>query len=547
MSSAAPPAELLARAGRLADGGEPEAALNVVGPLLKTCPQALALAVETSAAMGKYDDARRYADSLARVVDDRSGHSSSRVRAMIVLSQLAWLEGHVSETWTLLADAHHIAASPVAELLVTAARAAAELRAERYEESIASAETAISRASGLGDALAARARDDAAVTLASCSATRSNPDEGQIAELDRLSNPATDLGAAARTRAINNSLVALLGQENLPAAAAWSLYDRAHARARLFGGKSLLSIARQGMDLAARTGEWERGWAIGTGHIETEASRSERVAIAAKLAQFAFARGLVAEAASWGRRARSESTAIDVVWVRVYAYLGGVVAAAASGGSVEHALNEYRNCMSPTSHAQRAGRAWEAAEVALTAGTDAAVVVRFLERVVPGGAVDNLWPATKAYAQAVLKDHSGVEASSGELVAVRDRIGYRNAVWRATLQAQLVCAYRREGRHTAAALALAEGQRLVDRWPGRLRDELHQLSVTEVSQPPALSTRQAQILELILEGASNRNISETLSIAERTVAVHVSEILARTGHASRTALAVAELRRRLTG
>nr|WP_245192406.1 LuxR C-terminal-related transcriptional regulator [Arthrobacter pigmenti] len=203
--------------------------------------------------------------------------------------------------------------------------------------------------------------------------------------------------------------------------------------------------------------------------------------------------------------------------------------------------------MSPTSHAQRAGRAWEAAEVALTAGTDAAVVVRFLDRVIPGGAVDNLCPAAKAYAQAVLKDHSGVDASSGELVAVGDRIGCRNAIWRATLQVQLVRAYRREGRHTAAVLALTEGQRLVDRWPGRLRDELRQLSITEVSQPPALSTRQAQILEFILEGASNRNISETLGISERTVAVHVSEILARTGHASRTALAVAELRRRLMG
>jgi non-specific serine/threonine protein kinase len=49
----------------------------------------------------------------------------------------------------------------------------------------------------------------------------------------------------------------------------------------------------------------------------------------------------------------------------------------------------------------------------------------------------------------------------------------------------------------------------------------------------ALTTRQAQIAELVTQGLTNRGIAEALHIKQRTVDEHVSAILARLGVSSR--------------
>ena len=54
----------------------------------------------------------------------------------------------------------------------------------------------------------------------------------------------------------------------------------------------------------------------------------------------------------------------------------------------------------------------------------------------------------------------------------------------------------------------------------------------------SLTRRQHQVLLLIAEGASNRQIAETLVVSERTARTHVSDILARLGLASRTQAAL---------
>ena len=54
----------------------------------------------------------------------------------------------------------------------------------------------------------------------------------------------------------------------------------------------------------------------------------------------------------------------------------------------------------------------------------------------------------------------------------------------------------------------------------------------------SLTRRQRQVLTLIAEGASNRQIAETLVVSERTARTHVSDILARLGLASRTQAAL---------
>jgi DNA-binding NarL/FixJ family response regulator len=49
-----------------------------------------------------------------------------------------------------------------------------------------------------------------------------------------------------------------------------------------------------------------------------------------------------------------------------------------------------------------------------------------------------------------------------------------------------------------------------------------------------LTSREAEVLRLVAAGRSNREIGAELFIAPKTVSVHVSNILAKLGAASRT-------------
>src|SRR6266540_5329929 len=49
-----------------------------------------------------------------------------------------------------------------------------------------------------------------------------------------------------------------------------------------------------------------------------------------------------------------------------------------------------------------------------------------------------------------------------------------------------------------------------------------------------LTERELQVLQLVAEGRSNREIASTLFISPKTASVHVSNILAKLGAASRT-------------
>ncbi|MGZ4730128.1 MAG: response regulator transcription factor [Acidimicrobiales bacterium] len=48
-----------------------------------------------------------------------------------------------------------------------------------------------------------------------------------------------------------------------------------------------------------------------------------------------------------------------------------------------------------------------------------------------------------------------------------------------------------------------------------------------------LSPRELQVLRLVAEGATNRQVAEQLFISPKTASVHVSNILAKLGVASR--------------
>ena len=67
------------------------------------------------------------------------------------------------------------------------------------------------------------------------------------------------------------------------------------------------------------------------------------------------------------------------------------------------------------------------------------------------------------------------------------------------------------------------------------------------ANPANLTARELEVLGLLVEGRSNRQIAEALFISDKTASVHVSNILAKLGVANRGEAAAVAHRLRLTG
>jgi two-component system, NarL family, response regulator DevR len=78
-----------------------------------------------------------------------------------------------------------------------------------------------------------------------------------------------------------------------------------------------------------------------------------------------------------------------------------------------------------------------------------------------------------------------------------------------------------------AVQAVAEGRSLLD--PGVTAQVLDRLRDAPKAGEPALTDREHEILQLIAEGATNRQIGEKLFLAEKTVRNYVSGLLAKLG------------------
>jgi DNA-binding CsgD family transcriptional regulator len=118
-----------------------------------------------------------------------------------------------------------------------------------------------------------------------------------------------------------------------------------------------------------------------------------------------------------------------------------------------------------------------------------------------------------------------------------EAFGYGNVFEQARSRARLAAVLRAAG-HASEATEQASLAREAARNLGArpLLDELRQLgeSRSQSASSNALTQRERDVLALITQGSTNRQIARQLYISEKTVSVHVSNILAKLGVRGRT-------------
>lgn len=101
----------------------------------------------------------------------------------------------------------------------------------------------------------------------------------------------------------------------------------------------------------------------------------------------------------------------------------------------------------------------------------------------------------------------------------------------------------RPGELVQAVHAVAQGRRLIK--PSMLRHVVQSVDDADEEDPRfgALSLREKQVLALIAEGLSNRQIGDRLGLAEKTVKNYVSSLLSKLGLERRTQAAILHVER----
>jgi DNA-binding NarL/FixJ family response regulator len=147
------------------------------------------------------------------------------------------------------------------------------------------------------------------------------------------------------------------------------------------------------------------------------------------------------------------------------------------------------------------------------------------------------------------------EAADRAYAAARDvaaLFGFTPLLWR--IDEARGRLYQTVGRTAAAAAAFTSARATIDEIAAslpeeRLRDQF--LARAAARLPPRarqaslLSPREQDVLRLIVDGRSDREIAAALSISPRTVMRHVTGILAKLDVPSRTAAAALAIRQEL--
>jgi DNA-binding CsgD family transcriptional regulator len=341
---------------------------------------------------------------------------------------------------------------------------------------------------------------------------------------------------------VNNGLIARL--EGVPPAAAWRIYDDAWTLLTRLGAQTALGkVVRHGVDLAEQTGQWQRGWDIVTARLPVETDAVERVVLGAKAAFLALERGNDDAAVRLFDEVTAGAHGMDQYWARIYQALLDVAVSARLRGPAEalRALTRYRVAVNPAEHQARAYRAVQAGIWALDSGVTPGQVRGFVAAigVQPG---DRGSASAFAHLECALLEAEGAfpaAVAAGQRAIRGDGAG---AAWRADTHTRLGRCLLREGRLAPARTQIQTALDLLTQWPGWRREAAQAVAARLDDPQRELTDREGEITALVAEALTNQEIADRLGISARTVAVHMSRILAKTGSRSRTELAVSTLR-----
>jgi DNA-binding CsgD family transcriptional regulator len=365
----------------------------------------------------------------------------------------------------------------------------------------------------------------------------------------RLAEDASDLVTLGR--AVHH-LVAL-SLPRVTVAAGWRLFDEAMAAVGRFGlDRAAAKVAFAGYRLATRAGDLARAEALVWARVPVESDLSRRV-------QFTAAAGLVAVERGDERLAQRLLARVDVdasdavrVWAARSAALLAVAVAARAGrtGDAERAFTGYLHRVPSEHHRSRPGRLAEAARWAVRGGVPACRVRELLAETL--GDLDEAFAGEpRAWAQLRCLCAAAEGADGAAVAAGAEALaGTGEAAWQdAEVLVALAGALRRLGRPDEAREHLERAAALLGRWPGWRRDEVESLlrGLRTGSELAAreLTPREIEVLGCIAAGMSNQQVARSLGISIRTVAVHVSNLLRKTGATSRTEAALWAVRHRL--
>nr|WP_232532646.1 LuxR C-terminal-related transcriptional regulator [Nesterenkonia alkaliphila] len=324
-------------------------------------------------------------------------------------------------------------------------------------------------------------------------------------------------------------------------AEAWSRLSWADTLAEELNAQT--HVLRLAVDLAFSTGQWERGWRYALSPAVERLARNEQVALRCKAALLAWERGDLPGARSLGQQALGLTAAVSVHWVRLYGYLGGVIAAAAGAGSLSTALEAYRGAVPLEAHATRRNRAAAASRVALDAGTPADQVRSFFERTIQAHPGDVSTHHNLAEVEILLRDAEG-RPFDPELLKVAQQ--FPNPPYlRARFHLAAARSLHRTGRRLSALIELQHARYALRSWPGRVLQHVER-AAAGVVVPFPVTPAQQRVLDLLVEGWGNRDIAAALQLSERTVAVHTAAMLRSAGVGSRTELVAQEVARRIS-
>jgi DNA-binding CsgD family transcriptional regulator/tetratricopeptide (TPR) repeat protein len=495
---------------------------------------------------GDFDTAR---DHLHRFIDV-AADDAVRCAAYLRLAEIAWHQGRIARQWAYLDLADALAApGSAARARCLAGRAMALVRSEWFEPLPAVCDEAadLCERHGLVDA-----HRSVAVSRAMAVHRLGDPDRAVAALRQVWREAEADGDVRSLSRTVSNLLV--IEMRRLAEPQAWQLFDSGlRAVGDLGTAVPGAKFNRIGGDTAMAFGDLDRALELLHAGARDEVDPHERAVLTAKAGLLAVERGTVERSAAAdgdriaAERLRDEALVLipgmDQHWVITYAHWLAVAVAARYGdrADVTAALHAFRDAVPPDRHRRREGRVLDVARLALERGVDLDAVRRFLTACL--GAV----PATAADPSAALMwmtARAGRDDWAGVVGLLDTALAADLPVHRSIAHHLASGAHARLGDRAAATSHARQAVALLDRWPGWRRDqaEARLRRLESAAAPAALTARESEVLAAAAQGRSNRQIATALGISQRTVEVHMSRVLAKTGAAGRTELAAKYLR-----